>query len=53
MDHLAENFDGEGFRLPMTIVVLDQDDEGVRIVLDATGKVTKNPFRAVSNPVSM
>jgi hypothetical protein len=39
---LAEHFEPEGFRLPMTIVVLDQKNNGFRMVLDGTGKTTRH-----------
>lgn len=35
---LAEHFEADGFALPMTIVVVDQDNEAVRITLTSSGR---------------
>lgn len=37
-DVLAEHYDPAGFRMPMTIMILDQTNEAARVTLDATGK---------------
>jgi hypothetical protein len=36
--NLAEHFEGGGFALPMTLVVLDQRNDAVRVTLNAQGK---------------
>jgi hypothetical protein len=35
---LAEHFEGEGFALPMTIVVVDRDNEAARVTVTASGR---------------
>ena len=35
---LAEHFEDEGFALPMTIVVVDRDNEAARITVTASGR---------------
>ena len=37
-DILAEHFEAEGFRLPMTCMVLDQNNEAARVTI-APGKI--------------
>jgi hypothetical protein len=39
-DVLAEHYEPSGFALPMTIMVLDQDNVAVRVALEATGEAT-------------
>ena len=36
-DILAKHFEPEGFRVPMTIVVVDQNNEAARIAIEAEG----------------
>ena len=38
---LAEHTEGAGFRLPMTIVVVDRKNEAAKITIDTTGKITR------------
>ena len=35
---LAEHFEDEGFTLPMTIVVVDRDNEAARITVTSSGR---------------
>ena len=37
---LAAHAEGVGFRLPMTIVVVDQKNKAAKITIDTTGKTT-------------
>jgi hypothetical protein len=37
-DVLAEHYESAGFAMPMTIMVLDQQNVAVRITIDADGK---------------
>ena len=37
---MAQNYDPEGFRLPMTIIVLDQKNDALRAVLNPAGEMT-------------
>jgi len=39
---LAEHTEGAGFRLPMTIVVVDRKNESAKITIDTTGKMTRH-----------
>jgi hypothetical protein len=39
---LAEHTEGAGFRLPMTIVVVDRKNEAAKITIDTTGKITRH-----------
>jgi hypothetical protein len=38
-DELATHYEPEGFRLPMTLAVLDQNNEALRIGITAQGKI--------------
>jgi hypothetical protein len=35
---LSEHFEDEGFALPMTIVVVDRDNEAARVTVTASGR---------------
>jgi len=37
-DVLAEHYEADGFTLPMTIMVLDQNNASARIALESTGR---------------
>jgi hypothetical protein len=39
---LAAHTEGAGFRLPMTIVVVDRKNESAKITIDTTGKITRH-----------
>jgi hypothetical protein len=39
---LAEHTEGAGFRLPMTIVVVDRKNEPAKITIDTTGKIIRH-----------
>ena len=39
---LAAHTDGAGFRLPMTIVVVDRKNEAAKITVDTRGKITRH-----------
>jgi hypothetical protein len=39
---LAEHTEGVGFRLPLTIVVVDRKNEAAKITIDTTGKITRH-----------
>ena len=38
---LAAHTEGAGFRLPMTIVVVDRKNDSAKITIDTTGKITR------------
>jgi hypothetical protein len=38
VDHLAEHFEGGAMTVPMTIVVLDQDNKAARITIEKAGR---------------
>jgi hypothetical protein len=38
---LAEHTEGGGFRLPMTIVVVDRKNEAAKVTIDTTGRITR------------
>jgi hypothetical protein len=38
-DTLAEHYEAEGFRLPMTIALIDQDNQAIRGEITAKGKL--------------
>src|SRR3954447_2467410 len=38
---LAEHTEGGGFKLPMTMVVVDRKNEAAKITIDTTGKISR------------